>query len=80
MTVEDITHLWGWALAINLGVLVIAAFFVTVLRDWCTRIHSNFTSLDQKTLHLVYFKWMANYKIITTAFFLAPYLALRIGG
>jgi len=80
ITLSDITELLGWASIINICALILAAFFLTVMRGTIIAIHSKMFGLSDNDLLLIYVKYMANYKTLIFVFMLSPYLALKVMG
>lgn len=80
ITLAALTELLGWASLINLGYLVLATLMLTFMRGILLPLHSKLVNVDEKDLSAKYFDFMSYYKIVTMAFFVAPYLALKIMG
>lgn len=80
MTASFITELLGWASLLNLGFLVFATLLLTVLKKPITALHSQWFGVAEPELTLIYFRFLASYKLLTFVFILAPYLALKIMG
>ena len=68
----------GWCSVLNMGVLLFASLYVTVLAKPIKRIHGRMFGLPEEDLSRAYFQYLAQYKIAIFVFNLAPYLALRI--
>ena len=79
-TLSQITELLGWASIINIAFLLVVFFALTVMKNTITSIHSKMFGLSKSELRLIYFKYLATYKILTVVFFIAPYLALKFMG
>jgi hypothetical protein len=80
ITLSQLTELLGWASIINIAFLFVVFFALTVMKTTVTAIHSKMFGISKSELQLIYFKYMANYKTLTFAFFVAPYLALKFMG
>lgn len=78
MTVVELRELLGWCSAINIGLLVLAAFFLVVARNWVLGMHSRMFGLSEEDLSRAYFQYLAQFKIVVLVFNLVPYIALRI--
>lgn len=78
MTIDQLTAFFGWAAIINILLLLVSAAALLVLRGPITRIHTRLFGLDEKDLGRAYFQYLAQFKIATLIFTIAPYLALRI--
>ena len=80
ITLSQLTELLGWASIINIAFLFVMFFALTVMKGTVTAIHSKMFGISKGELQLIYFKYLANYKILTVVFFVVPYLALKIMG
>ena len=80
MTVLQLTALLGWASIINIAYLFIATFMLMFMKGTMVAIHSKMLGVDEKELGPMYFNFLANYKIVTLVFMVAPYIALKIMG
>jgi len=70
----------GWSTALNMGLLFFAAIVVILAGDTIKGIHSRLYGLSGADLDRTYFQYMANYKIMSFVFNLAPDLAMHIVG
>jgi len=68
----------GWCSIINIGVYLFSVFFLIVLQKYILNFHSKLFNLSEIDLSLVYFKFLAVYKIAIIIFNITPYLALLI--
>ena len=80
ITVAQLTELLGWASILNLGMLVFASLLLLSMKSTISSLHSKMYGIPEGELPMVYFKYLANYKIITFVLIIAPYLALKIMG
>lgn len=78
MTLEQMTQFFGWCAILNIAMLAIAAAIVIWQQKWILKIHSGMFGVPKQDLSIVYFKYLAYYKIAILVFNLAPYFALRI--
>jgi hypothetical protein len=78
MTTDQLTAFFGWAAIINIALLLVSTAALLMLRGPITRIHSRLFGLDAADLGRAYFQYLAQFKIATIVFTIAPYLALRI--
>ncbi len=79
-SLETLTMFLGWCTVINIGVLVVASIFVTLMRGPVARMHSKMFGLDDADLSRQYFQYLAQYKIAIFILNLVPYIALKIMG
>ena len=68
----------GWCTVLNMGVLLFASLYVTVLAGPIKRVHGRMFGLSDEDLSRAYFQYLAQYKIAIFVLNLAPYVALRI--
>ena len=79
-SLETLTMFLGWCTVINIGVLVVASIFVTLMRGPVARMHNKMFGLDDADLSRQYFQYLAQYKIAIFILNLVPYIALKIMG
>jgi hypothetical protein len=80
MTISQLTELLGWASIINISYLFLATITLLFMRGTVASIRSKMFDIDEKELSAKYFDFLANYKIVTLVFMIAPYIALKIMG
>lgn len=80
ITLTQLNELLGWAALLNISILVLATLLLSVMRTTIISIHSKMFNIAEKDLPVMYFQYLANYKILTTVFLLVPYIALKIMG
>ncbi|MFA5668227.1 MAG: DUF6868 family protein [Balneolaceae bacterium] len=80
ITIAQLTELLGWASILNIGMLVFASLVLLSMKSTIISLHSKMFGIPEDELPMVYFKYLANYKIITFVLIVAPYLALKIMG
>ena len=80
ITLTQLNELLGWAALLNISILVLATLLLSVMRTTIISIHSKMFNISENELSIIYFKYLANYKILTTVFILVPYIALKIMG
>jgi len=80
ITLSDLTELLGWSSIINISVLMITTFFLTVMRNFVLSIHSKMFGLNENELLQIYVKFIGNYKMFIFIVNISPYLALKIMG
>ena len=79
MTIEQLTTFFGWVSLINILVLALTAALLVPLRSSLAKLHECLFGLDEKDLSRAYFQYLAQYKIATVIFAVAPYIALKFG-
>lgn len=80
VTLTQLTQFLGWASLINILLLCFMALMLILMRNWVTSMHSKMFAIPASELPLIYYKFMANYKVLTVVFFLVPYLSLKCMG
>jgi len=80
MTIAQLTELLGWASVLNIGYLILATILLVIFRPLMTSLHSKLFNIPEAELPLIYFKFVANYKLLFVVLILAPYLSLKIMG
>lgn len=80
ITIEQLTELLGWASILNIGYLILATILLVLFRPLITSLHSKLFNIPENELPVIYFKFVANYKLLFVVLILAPYLSLKIMG
>jgi len=78
MDINQITTFLGYCTVLNMGILVFAAIFLFIFKDFAINTHSKLTGVSASKLPALYFSYMANYKIAMLIFNLVPYIALSL--
>ncbi len=77
-SLATLTEFLGWCTALNLGVLVVAAIFASLMRGTMVNVHGKLFGLGKEDLSRQYFQYLAQYKIAIFVLNLIPYIALKI--
>ena len=64
LDLATVTSFLGWCAAINIGVLICAAFIVMVFNSQIKVIHSRLMATNTTGLNMLYFNFLANYKVL----------------
>ena len=80
ITISQLTELLGWASIINIAYLLLATLIFMFMRETVASIHSKMFEVEEKELNSKYFDFLSSYKIVTSVFMIAPYIALKIMG
>ena len=75
---QTMTTFLGWCAVLNIGLLLFAAIWLIVFRDFTKNIQSVILDVDEGILDAVYIQFMGNMKITVIVFNVVPYLALKI--
>ncbi len=76
--VNVLTEFFGWCSVFNIGVLFFSFLFISIFRDVTINIHSKLTGVNPSDLPKLYFHYIGTYKIVTIAFSIVPYCALKL--
>lgn len=77
MNIETLTALFGWMTAINIFILLFTTLAIIVMRERIVKIHALMFGVAESELTPVYFRYLANYKLMILIFNLVPYIALN---
>ncbi|WP_146346622.1 DUF6868 family protein [Phaeobacter marinintestinus] len=78
MTQETLTTFFGWMTVLNIGFLAFTSIAMVTMMDWVTGIHGRMFRMEPADVRAAYFRYLAQYKVMTFIFALGPYLALRL--
>ncbi|MGI9370835.1 MAG: DUF6868 family protein [Ruegeria sp.] len=78
MTQEILTAFFGWMTVLNFAVLLFSGIMIVTMQDWIAGIHGKMFQMEQAEVKKAYFKYLANYKILTIIFCLMPWVALKL--
>jgi len=78
ITLSQLTEFLGWASIINIAILTLVTLSLMLMREKVSSIHSKMFGVKKEDLSQIYFNYLANYKALTTIFFIAPYFSLKI--
>ncbi len=78
MSHELLTAFFGWMTVLNFAVLIFMTVMIVVLQDWAASVHSRMFQIETATVKRAYFRYLANYKILTIIFCLIPWIALKL--
>lgn len=73
-----LTAFLGWCSVINIAILLFTTVVLAFCGGFVKSLHSKLFNINLSELEVVYFKYLANYKILILIFNLVPYLALRL--
>lgn len=78
LSVDDLILFFLWGSVINFAILAIAAVSLIVLKSKIATLHQTLFDIDVNQLKLIYFKFLALYKILILVFFFVPYCSLTL--
>lgn len=73
-----VTAFLGWCSVINIAILFYATIVIAFWRDFAKQLHAKIFNVPEESLDVIYFKYLAYYKLLILVFNLVPYLVLRI--
>ena len=80
MTLSQLTELLGWVSLLNIGFLLFATIVLSLAKSFMVTVHSKMFAVPENELTLIYFQYLANYKMLSLIFMVFPYIALKIMG
>ncbi len=75
---EQLIGFFGWMSVVNIGLLLLISLILVVMKETVSVIHGKMFSVNEGELKIIYFKYLANYKLLIFVFNLVPYIALKI--
>ncbi len=78
MTQEFLTAVFGWIAVLNIIVLLFTTLMIVLMQDWIAGVHGRMFQMERLDVKRAYFRYLANYKILTLIFCIIPWLALKL--
>ena len=78
MTQEFLTTVFGWMTVLNIALLAFTTLMIVTLQDWIAGVHGRMFQMERTEVKRAYFRYLANYKILTIVFCLMPWLGLKL--
>ncbi len=78
MTQEILTAVFGWMTVLNFAILLFSSLMIVTMQNWIAGIHGKMFQMEQAEVKKAYFKFLANYKLLTIVFCLMPWVALKL--
>lgn len=78
MTPEALIAFFGWMTVLNFLVLALSGLMIVAFQDRIASIHGRMFQMEPAEVRKAYFKYLANYKILTIIFCLVPWIALKM--
>lgn len=73
-----LTAFLGWCSVINIAILLFSTIVLAIWGDFAKSLHAKLFGINPSDMDLVYFKYLAYYKLLILVFNLVPYFALRL--
>ena len=74
----DMTEILGWCSIINVALLFLAFFMVTLFHDWIKKLHGKMFRLNENNIASIYFQYLGQYKLLILVFNIVPYFVLKL--
>ena len=78
ISIDTLTAFLGWCTVLNIGMLSLTIFLVTVLKEPLIKAHVRLFGVNRENLQLSYFQYLGHIKIAIFMLNLMPYIALKI--
>lgn len=78
MTPETLMAVLGWCAVIDIGLLAWWFAWIALAHDLVYRIHTRWFPMSVERFDAIHYGGMGAFKLLVFAFFVVPYLALRI--
>lgn len=78
MDLDVLKNFVGWMSVLNLGFLLFTTLMFVMFKPTVMILHRKFFNLTVEQFNLVYFCFLAIYKLLTLVFCVVPYFALVI--
>lgn len=78
MNLDLVLKVLGWVSVINYGILLIWFLTIVFMKNWYYNLTSRWFSIPEDKFDLIHYCLMGLFELLVFAFFIAPYLALRI--
>ncbi|MEE2936213.1 MAG: hypothetical protein VYA84_09480 [Planctomycetota bacterium] len=79
-TNQDAAEFLGWCTIFNIVLMTFSMVILITMRDRIAAIHGRLFDLEPLHLKGAYFRYLANYKLLTLVFNAIPYVALKLCG
>ncbi len=78
MDLAQLQECFLWGLIINIAICVVQLLFCLGLRKFMIKTHGKLFGLGEEAINKAVYSYFGTYKIVINAFFLAPWIALKI--
>lgn len=78
MSQDLLAAVFGWMTVLNIALLLFTTVMILTLQDWIAGVHSRLFGMDPAQVKTAYFRYLAQYKLMTLVFCLIPWLALKL--
>lgn len=78
LSTETLIQFFGWASVINLVLLSVSVIAIILWRHPICRLHQQLFKISETELMPIYFKFLAQYKLLIILLNLVPYFTLKL--
>lgn len=75
MTVHQFSVVFGVCSLINIMLMTISFFILSMMRDWVYRMHSKFFPVTESQFNIAIYSFMGLYKVLVIVFNIVPWIA-----
>lgn len=72
------TSFFGWLTVVNIGIYLLIVIALGFMRDFAYRLNAKIFRLSEEDVARATFRYIANYKLLTTVFCFTPWLVLKL--
>lgn len=76
--IAELTTFLGWCSLINIVILFLSSILIVTLKQPIAKLHSKLMGVKSSDLLILYFQYLAHYKIYIIIFNIVPYIALQL--
>ena len=80
MTLEQLTTLFGWMTAINMGIMLLSALLLMALKGTLGKYHGRLFGISPEAVAAGSYAYLGRFKALIIVFNFTPYIALRVIG
>ena len=80
MTLEQLTALFGWMTAINMGIMALSSLLLMALKGTLGKYHGRLFGIGPEEVASAAYNYLGRFKVLIIVFNLTPYIALRVIG
>ncbi len=80
MNIEQATEFFKWVTIINVGLFVVNAVLILLMRKIICRMHGRMFGISEENISIVLYSWLGLYKVVILVFSIVPFVVLIIMG
>ncbi len=77
-SIETLTTFFGWCSVINLGALLLATLFFSVLHEFAGKFHAKIFGVTKEEAKATFFRVFQQYRLAWVILNVVPFIALNI--